>query len=83
MLVSCWANRLDVMMKGAQRSLFLFGEHTMSEVIKIKPSHPSQGDYVLIDAANFDESKHERLDAPKRTRASKQVEPVVEVKEAE
>lgn len=55
----------------------------MTDVIKIKPSHPSQGEYVLIDAADFDESKHELLDAPKRTRGSKQSEPVAEVKEVE
>lgn len=27
--------------------------------IKIKPSHPSQGEYVVINKADFDTSKHE------------------------
>jgi hypothetical protein len=33
--------------------------------IKIKPSHSSQGDFVEINAEDFDEAKgHERYDAP-------------------
>lgn len=30
--------------------------------IKIKPSHPSQGEFVIIEKADFDPSKHELLD---------------------
>ena len=30
--------------------------------IKIKPSHPSQGEFVLIDKKDFDPEKHELLD---------------------
>lgn len=30
--------------------------------IKIKPSHPSQGDFVLIEKKDFDPSKHELID---------------------
>lgn len=30
--------------------------------IKIKPSHPSQGDFVLIERKDFDPSKHELID---------------------
>lgn len=48
----------------------------MSDVIKIKPSHPSQGEYVLIDAADFDESKHELLDSPVKRGRVKQIDPV-------
>lgn len=29
------------------------------KTIKIKPSHESQGDYVLINESDFDASKHE------------------------
>jgi hypothetical protein len=32
------------------------------ETLKIKPKHESQGDYVVINAEDFDESKHELLD---------------------
>lgn len=31
--------------------------------IRIKPSHPSQGDFVLINEPDFDPAVHERLDA--------------------
>nr|WP_315249307.1 hypothetical protein [uncultured Duganella sp.] len=30
--------------------------------IKIKPTHPSQGDFVIIEKADFDPSKHELLE---------------------
>lgn len=30
--------------------------------VKIKPSHPSQGDFVIIDKKDFDPSKHELCD---------------------
>lgn len=30
--------------------------------IKIKPTHPSQGEFVVIERADFDPSKHELLD---------------------
>jgi len=33
-------------------------------VIKVKPTHKSQGDYVLIDDWMFDPKIHELLDAP-------------------
>jgi hypothetical protein len=32
------------------------------ETIKIKPSHPSQGDYVVINADDFDAHKHEKIE---------------------
>lgn len=32
------------------------------KTIKIKPSHPSQGDYVLINESDFDASIHEKFD---------------------
>jgi len=33
-----------------------------TETVKIKPSHESQGAYVLINKSDFDESKHELYD---------------------
>lgn len=30
--------------------------------IKIKPSHPSQGDYVVIEESEFDPEKHQKFD---------------------
>lgn len=30
-------------------------------LIKIKPSHPSQGEFVLIEEDDFDPAKHEKL----------------------
>ena len=33
-------------------------------VIRIKSSHPSQGEFVEINASDFDPAKHERFDAP-------------------
>lgn len=33
--------------------------------IKIKPSHPSQGEYVLIEEENFDPAIHQKLDEVK------------------
>lgn len=30
--------------------------------VKIKPSHPSQGEFVVIDKKDFDPAKHELLD---------------------
>lgn len=30
--------------------------------IKIKPTHPSQGEFVVIERASFDPSKHELID---------------------
>lgn len=35
--------------------------------VKIKPSHKSQGDFVVIDKADFDAAKHELLDAEAKT----------------
>jgi hypothetical protein len=32
------------------------------KTIKIKPSHESQGDHVLINEDDFDPEKHERFD---------------------
>ncbi|MYM81089.1 hypothetical protein GTP44_03825 [Duganella sp. FT50W] len=34
--------------------------------IKIKPSHPSQGDYVVINVSDFDPQKHEPFDQESR-----------------
>jgi hypothetical protein len=34
------------------------------ETIKVKPWSKDQGDYVLINAEDFDESKHERYINP-------------------
>jgi hypothetical protein len=34
-----------------------------TETVKIKPSHESQGAYVLINKSDFDESKHELYEA--------------------
>ena len=41
--------------------------------VKIKPSHKSQGEYVLIEESDFDPKIHELLDKPK---AEKPVKPV-------
>jgi hypothetical protein len=44
------------------------------ETIKIKPSDPEQGEYVIINADDFDPSVHTRLDdeaQPKRGRKAK------------
>lgn len=35
--------------------------------IKIKPSHPSQGDFVIIEEADFDPTKHQKYDEQKPT----------------
>jgi hypothetical protein len=32
------------------------------DTIKVKPWHPSQGDHVVINAADFDPAVHQRLD---------------------
>jgi len=32
------------------------------ETVKIKPSHESQGDHVVINKADFDPQKHELLE---------------------
>lgn len=34
----------------------------MSQTVKIKPSHPSQGDYVVINVDDFDHKVHQLLD---------------------
>lgn len=44
------------------------------DTVKIKPSHPSQGEFVVINADEFDPVKHQKLDEkqpekPKRTKA--------------
>ena len=39
-----------------------------SETVKIKPSHPSQGDHVLINKSDFDPDKHELFDVRAITR---------------
>jgi hypothetical protein len=36
-------------------------EVTMA-TIKIKPSHPSQGDFVVIEESEFDPEKHQKYD---------------------
>lgn len=32
------------------------------KTVKIKPSHPSQGDHVVINEADFDPAKHELIE---------------------
>lgn len=32
------------------------------ETIKIKPSHPSQGEFIIIEAKDFDPAIHQKLD---------------------
>lgn len=32
--------------------------------VRIKPSHPSQGEFVVINEEDFDPAKHERYAAP-------------------
>lgn len=34
----------------------------MSELMRIKPEHPSQGEYVVIEAADFDPTRHIRVE---------------------
>lgn len=34
----------------------------MSQTVKIKPSHPSQGDYVVINVEDFDHRIHHLID---------------------
>lgn len=39
----------------------------MSEIcptVRIRPSHPSQGAFVEINASDFDPTRHEQFDAP-------------------
>lgn len=44
------------------------------DILKIKPVHPSQGDYVLINAEDFDPAKHELYgqDEPPKTESQDQ-----------
>lgn len=37
---------------------------TACPVVRIKPSHPSQGAFVEINASDFDPAKHEKHDDP-------------------
>lgn len=39
-------------------------------VVKIKPSHPSQGDFVEINESDFDPTKHERFVEPPPVRVA-------------
>lgn len=41
------------------------------ETIKIKPSHESQGEFVIINKEDFDAGKHELFDAELVTDAPK------------
>jgi hypothetical protein len=47
----------------------------MIETLKVKPSHESQGEYVLINKSDFDEVKHKLLPdkskEPVKTKPSK------------
>lgn len=36
----------------------------MSNTLRIKPSDPEQGEFVIIDPANFNRDLHEPFDAP-------------------
>lgn len=47
------------------------------DTIKVKPWHPSQGDHVVINAADFDPAVHQRLDGD----TAKAVEHVLTVDE--
>lgn len=40
------------------------------DVIKVKPWGKGQGDYVLINAEDFDPAKHEKLDEVKKEAAT-------------
>ena len=40
-------------------------------VLKIKPTHKSQGDYVVIDDSAFDPKKHKLFDAPQKKKVAK------------
>jgi len=45
------------------------------ETIKVKPWGEDQGEFVLINAEDFDAEKHELLeDEPKKTRRSRRTE---------
>jgi hypothetical protein len=56
----------------------------MSELktIKIKASHESQGDYVLINESDFDPNVHELFDADGAAQASAPKMSVAELKQA-
>lgn len=49
-------------------------------VVRIKPSHPSQGDFVEINESDFDPAVHEMADLPPPPVAAP-IEPVAEVPE--
>lgn len=53
--------------------MLLSQEERIMSTVKIKPSHKSQGEYVLIEESDFDPKIHELLDKPK---AEKPVKPV-------
>jgi hypothetical protein len=42
--------------------------------IKIKPSHPSQGDHVVINAEEFDAEKHQKVEQDEPKRRSRKTE---------
>lgn len=46
------------------------------ETVKIKPSHPSQGEYVLINKSNFDEKQHEEFDPDGATKKALTVDEI-------
>lgn len=50
-------------------------------VVKIKPSHPSQGDYVLINEEDFDSKVHVLYEEKPKTRQSVKTEVKTEPKE--
>jgi hypothetical protein len=52
------------------------------KTIKIKPSHESQGDHVLINEADFNADLHELLDGTETDAGSEKPKTAAELKEA-
>ncbi|MBT2333618.1 hypothetical protein J7E49_06835 [Variovorax paradoxus] len=52
------------------------------KTIKIKPSHESQGDFVLINEEDFDPSKHVLLDGAAPDAGGEKAMTAAELKEA-
>lgn len=51
------------------------------ETMKVKPWGKGQGDYVLINAEDFDPAKHEKLDEAKKEAAPAKKTVTKDVKE--
>lgn len=50
------------------------GIHGTCETVKIKSSHPSQGDFVEINVSDFDESKHKLFGTEEVSKTPKTVD---------